>query len=1509
MSTARHLKHNRPTARHERRLARSTWSNGKDTEIHGLPGANAAHHRHRFLVVFMFCHGAACAAAKRVSSPLPLGLATPSPNGSPHTRQLGDFCHFTDLTLREPDWITAGVARPGSGADEVAQANPRGLCKRAAVAYTRGRGLSSWPPWAFCVPCASLAKCGAGSWATGVAGATSCSPNGASDLGAGRILTFVFLTIVTSAAMLSIVDAAGQQIKTHCRPRHCVVSLACLACVRKLAVVALACLVGMSLMGRVHAADHSCTSDADCSYDGCANIPCASAMLPHSSCKNGVWDHFCGDVRGSVSVCAHKYGSLEGYSCPEPSACKKNHYSANGLDYLGDGACQPCANGTYSSSGALSCSQSCSTKADCDYSGCNNIQCTSDETSCITVSNSNLGLWKYDCAAVPQANWLPICVYGHMYSEVYHGICPGPPLCAAGHYSELAPSGASSCSQCTAAAGSFCAAGSSSAAGSVCPVGYYCLGGASDKQNCTAAAGRFCPAGSSSAAGALCPAGHFCAGGASDKQSCTTAPGSYCAAGSSSAAGVLCPVGHFCVGGARDKQNCTAPVGSFCAEGSSSGYGKDCPNGHYCEGGVSDKRVGGYSCNSNADCNYDGCSDVPCSSLSWHCDNGVRRVQCGSFGAKKYCYYYLPDTQYSEFCPKPNGAAGAAITPAPATTPRPTEPVTECSQSQECAFDRALPCTFGGTCGCIFSADADGILHRQGSCADQAGTLVLVNQGIKSLQPGVFGGMTKVTWISLAGNQLETLPSGIFKETVALTQIWLYGNQLSSLPADIFSHIPQLTFLYLRAPCSTGAICGSDNPELQCLPMTSSRRAALTTYHGPECLCSNRNSNLQCPAGQYQSVCNASSSGNCVTCGDCKAGDILISRPATSSPYHVKIKIFLPLPMAEFDDANQRRFKDAIAKAAGQGTRADDVSIDQLGKMSSARKLLAEGIVLDVIIWAASQTSAENIAARLTEEKIKIELERAGFPGATVLAAAGVREAEIDRVNATVIVGAVAGVVFLILVIVLLRLWQLRGRTIAHAIEQEEVDNRREYLELKALLEEACRELELDFDEPDNWDMIVEDYEDFESHSADAQERAVVTREESILRKFQQSRVLVFGQATDSTMGLAEYMCVTQQSLYTKLSRGDQAIVDEITDRSGLEELKQTLEELQKEIDEMHAKMPRPQASPCRPPAGVGSQPLQPPPLAPSGLVHGEVHSDLLNRDDCSPESRSTTGTADPGDCLPFSKNLEEYVLILRAKEQRVEELQEEIEVMEEEIVATEECLNYVLHQEAGSSDKAYQNGWKLDCDKDSASGLHWKEAGRTVPTHGRDLANAELAEALRHRSSFEQREWDAFGIEDLRMDDYIKVGETYFRPAEVRGDVLDDRQVDDGRGGKRGMRLDDFVNHPVAVACGLTRQEVLAARLYTTTAYRRVNKPLRDLKRKARHAPVPLPVTTQHLQEAVRKIRTMHARSERRNDRVDLYRGMQDVHLEDAFLKNGGTELAPMSTSGDVKIALRYDA
>ena len=64
------------------------------------------------------------------------------------------------------------------------------------------------------------------------------------------------------------------------------------------------------------------------------------------------------------------------------------------------------------------------------------------------------------------------------------------------------------------------------------------------------------------------------------------------------------------------------------------------------------------------------------------------------------------------------------------------------------------------------------------------------------------------------------------------------------------------------------------------------------------------------------------------------------------------------------------------------------------------------------------------------------------------------------------------------------------------------------------------------------------------------------------------------------------------------------------------------------------------------------------------------------------------------------------------------------------------------------------------------ACGLKWVKIGETRPEQGTELTNAGLKAALENQFEFTQEEWDAFGISDLLMDDFIQSKGAYFKPA-----------------------------------------------------------------------------------------------------------------------------------------------
>lgn len=72
-----------------------------------------------------------------------------------------------------------------------------------------------------------------------------------------------------------------------------------------------------------------------------------------------------------------------------------------------------------------------------------------------------------------------------------------------------------------------------------------------------------------------------------------------------------------------------------------------------------------------------------------------------------------------------------------------------------------------------------------------------------------------------------------------------------------------------------------------------------------------------------------------------------------------------------------------------------------------------------------------------------------------------------------------------------------------------------------------------------------------------------------------------------------------------------------------------------------------------------------------------------------------------------------------------------------------------------------------------NASGLKWAKTGVTRPRPGEELNAPQLAAAIfSNKLEFTQLEWVAFGICDLHMEHYIKVGNSYFKPSVTEQQV-----------------------------------------------------------------------------------------------------------------------------------------
>ena len=60
-------------------------------------------------------------------------------------------------------------------------------------------------------------------------------------------------------------------------------------------------------------------------------------------------------------------------------------------------------------------------------------------------------------------------------------------------------------------------------------------------------------------------------------------------------------------------------------------------------------------------------------------------------------------------------------------------------------------------------------------------------------------------------------------------------------------------------------------------------------------------------------------------------------------------------------------------------------------------------------------------------------------------------------------------------------------------------------------------------------------------------------------------------------------------------------------------------------------------------------------------------------------------------------------------------------------------------------------------------------------------------------------------------------------------------------------------------------------------------------------------------LTEGIKRLRSVEAQAEGANAMKHFWRGMRNLRISDQFTSMGGTELAPMSTTPDLAVAMRY--
>jgi hypothetical protein len=97
---------------------------------------------------------------------------------------------------------------------------------------------------------------------------------------------------------------------------------------------------------------------------------------------------------------------------------------------------------------------------------------------------------------------------------------------------------------------------------------------------------------------------------------------------------------------------------------------------------------------------------------------------------------------------------------------------------------------------------------------------------------------------------------------------------------------------------------------------------------------------------------------------------------------------------------------------------------------------------------------------------------------------------------------------------------------------------------------------------------------------------------------------------------------------------------------------------------------------------------------------------------------------------------------------------------------------------------------------------------------------------------------------------------------------------------GRAGKDLVDFITHSKAKQAQLREPEVVALRLYTTTAFRFMNGPLRDETRHQDGRVCPLPVATFFAMEGIKKLRSHNLNGDSATDSQELtfWRGMRNL-------------------------------
>jgi len=119
-----------------------------------------------------------------------------------------------------------------------------------------------------------------------------------------------------------------------------------------------------------------------------------------------------------------------------------------------------------------------------------------------------------------------------------------------------------------------------------------------------------------------------------------------------------------------------------------------------------------------------------------------------------------------------------------------------------------------------------------------------------------------------------------------------------------------------------------------------------------------------------------------------------------------------------------------------------------------------------------------------------------------------------------------------------------------------------------------------------------------------------------------------------------------------------------------------------------------------------------------------------------------------------------------------------------------------------------------------------------------------------------------------------------------------------------RGKTIEELMETEQAKTGKLIRAHVLALRLYTTSTFASMNNPLRTDPATQPH---PLAITVHYASQGIKMLRAVAGGLPTAHDPQDFFRGMKNLTIADEFMKTGGTEFAPMSTSDSLEVAIDF--